>query len=195
MSAYQSLRTTYDTDGIIASEAYTALSRALEQAGPFAVLGGHTGGILSTVYNQDGTRLLTASYDGTARLWDAKGNLIAVLEGHTGSVNSAVFNQDGTRILTAGRDHTAILWDAEGNLLMVLEGHTGSVNSAVFNQDGTRILTASEDRTVGLWPIPDEMLVEAERRLRLVLSAEACQAYFTDFDPAFCAGWEEDTDS
>lgn len=51
-------------------------------------------------------RILTASSDGTARLWDQNGQPLATLKGHTGLVTSAVFSPDGTRILTASDDHT-----------------------------------------------------------------------------------------
>ena len=34
------------------------------------VLDGHTGGVSSVVFNQDGTLIATASDDGTARIWE-----------------------------------------------------------------------------------------------------------------------------
>ena len=63
----------------------------------------------------DGTHIVTASDDGTARLWDAtNGTEIKVLRGHDEYfVNSAVFSPDSTRILTASYDFTARLWDAK----------------------------------------------------------------------------------
>jgi WD40 repeat protein len=64
------------------------------------------------VFSPDGARILTASEDGTARLWDRDGKPLAILEGHTDVVKSAVFAPDGGRILTASFDHTARLWEA-----------------------------------------------------------------------------------
>ena len=50
------------------------------------------------------TRIVTASDDKTARLWDAAtGKEIAVLRGHEGYVRSAAFSPDGARIVTASR--------------------------------------------------------------------------------------------
>jgi WD40 repeat protein len=92
----------------------------------------------------DGKRILTASYDDTARLWDGNGRLLATLEGHTGAVINAVFSSDGSRVLTASNDYTARLWDGDGRLLATLEGHT-VVSSAVFSPDGGRILTDSSN--------------------------------------------------
>jgi WD40 repeat protein len=61
------------------------------------------------VFSPDGSRILTASDDHTARLWDV-GKWLATLEGHTGSVRRAVFSPDDSRILTASDDNTARLW-------------------------------------------------------------------------------------
>jgi WD40 repeat protein len=76
------------------------------------ILKGHTDSVISAVFAPDSGRILTASYDKTARLWDRDGEPLAVLEGHTGAVNSAVFAPDGGRILTASKDNTARLWEA-----------------------------------------------------------------------------------
>ena len=60
------------------------------------------------VFSPDGRRVLTASSDNTARLWEAEsGKLLADFQGHTGPVYNAVFNQDGRRVLTASSDKTA----------------------------------------------------------------------------------------
>jgi WD40 repeat protein len=64
------------------------------------------------VFASNGDRILTASWDETARLWDRDGKPLATLRGRAGSVNSAVFAPDGSRILTASGDGTARLWEA-----------------------------------------------------------------------------------
>jgi WD40 repeat protein len=117
------------------------------------VLRGHEGPVESAVFSPDGRRILTASWDRTARLWDAgTGAPVQVLRGHKGAVQSAVFSPDGRRILTASWDRTAWLWDAEtGAPGPVLRGHKGEVRSAVFSPDGRRVLTASPDGTARLW--------------------------------------------
>jgi TIR domain/WD domain, G-beta repeat len=115
------------------------------------ILLGHTGRINAAVYAPDGSRILTASDDSTARLWDSDGKLLAVLKGHTGRVNTAVFAPDGRRILTASDDSTARLWDRDGKALVTLQGHSSPVTTAVFAPDDGRILTGSSDGTARLW--------------------------------------------
>jgi hypothetical protein len=63
------------------------------------------------VFSPDGSRVVTASADNTARLWDANtGAGLAMLLGHEGEVHSAVFSPDGSRVVTASADNTARIW-------------------------------------------------------------------------------------
>ena len=110
---------------------------------------------LSAAFSPDGARVVTASLDYTARLWDvATGASLAVLQGHTRGVSSAAFSPDGARVVTACSDNTARLWDvATGASLAVLQGHTQTVTSAAFSPDGARVVTASWDNTARLWDV------------------------------------------
>jgi WD40 repeat protein/TPR repeat protein len=117
-----------------------------------AVLSGHGGNIRSATYSPDGTRIVTASLDKTARIWDARtGAQLAVLSGH-GSFNYSAYSPDGTRIVTALGDKTARIWDAvTGTQLAVLSGHSEWLSSAAYSPDGARIVTASQDKTARVW--------------------------------------------
>ena len=67
---------------------------------------------IDAAFSPDGARILTASADNTAKLWDAaSGKLIASFD-HQDTVRWAAFSPDGARILTASWDKTAKLWDA-----------------------------------------------------------------------------------
>ena len=76
-------------------------------------------------FSPDGTKVVTASHDRMARLWDAaSGKELAVLPGHEDEVWRAAFSPDGTKVVTASADGTARLWDAaSGKRLAVLQGH------------------------------------------------------------------------
>ncbi|MBC7507566.1 MAG: caspase family protein, partial [Ferruginibacter sp.] len=114
---------------------------------------GHTKNINEACFSPDGNKIVTASPDMTAKIWDVTtGLLLADLEGHTEDVNSALFSPDGKKIVTASADKTAKIWDATTGLLLAnLTEHAGAVNSAFFSPDGKKIVTASADRTAKIW--------------------------------------------
>jgi len=113
----------------------------------------HTDRVRSALFSSDGNRVVTASKDGTARVWDAAtGDVITIYSGHTDQLFSAAFSPDGNRVVTASADDTAQVWNATtGDPITALEGHTADVNSAMFSPDGARIVTASDDGTVRVW--------------------------------------------
>jgi len=118
-----------------------------------AVLSGHREYVISEAYSPDGARIVTASADNTARIWDARtGTQLAVLTGHSDHVGTARYSPDGTRIVTSSSDKTARIWDARtGAQLIVLSGHAEELNSASYSPDGTRIVTAAADKTARIW--------------------------------------------
>ncbi|XXT20325.1 protein kinase [Sorangium sp. So ce429] len=109
--------------------------------------------VMQARYGPDGRRIVTASWDRTARVWNADGTgEPLILRGHTDRVSSAAFSPDGKRIVTASDDKTARVWSADGaGEPLILRGHADRVSSAAFSPDGKRIVTASWDRTARVW--------------------------------------------
>jgi hypothetical protein len=73
--------------------------------------------VLAANFSPDGTRIVTASDDHTARIWDARtGAPIGQPLQHKDTVWAANFSPDGTRIVTASGDHTARIWDVAADV-------------------------------------------------------------------------------
>ena len=81
-----------------------------------AVLTGHTDTIEAVVFSPDNTVIATASFDRTARLWDAAtGQQLRILsgeQGHKGQVLAVDFSPDGEFLATGGADNVARVWQS-----------------------------------------------------------------------------------
>ena len=120
--ALEALRTKDTPPGQRLFEAEAALYNALlahHQLGTFR----HDAGVTWAAFSPKGDRIVTASYDKTARIWSVSdGSAIAVLKGHDGALERASFSPDGNRVVTAAHDITARIWDAKsGAQLSVLQ--------------------------------------------------------------------------
>src|SRR5271166_737493 len=91
---------------------------------------GHQASVYRGAFNPNGDRILTASADNTAKLWDAaSGKLIASFD-HQGTVRWLAFSPDGARVLTASWDKTAKLWDAATPVILAREVKESGGNAA-----------------------------------------------------------------
>jgi WD40 repeat protein len=133
---------------------FVALRQTQEQLADLEpILKGHTGAVLTVKFSPDSQRVLTASGDDTARIWDvATLKTVLTLEGHTDNVRSAVFDGSGTRVLTVSLDHTARLWNAQsGEALGEPMIHPDVVTSGTFSPDGDLVATGCRDGMVRIW--------------------------------------------
>jgi WD40 repeat protein len=141
---------------------------------------GHFGAVFTAAFSPDGKKIVTASYDLTARIWDVEsGEELHTLKGHTGhssGVNSAAFSPDGKKIVTTGSDglargpendanafaydHTLFpngigtvrIWDAEtGKEIHKLEGYKWGASNAAFSPDGKKVVANGGENYVLIW--------------------------------------------
>ena len=124
------------------------------------------GPLTGVAFSPDNQLVVTASMDGTARVWKADGSdrdHPVVLSGHTNYVTSAAFSPDSKHVVTTSRDKTARVWAADGSdrerpvvlraHTMSFDGHEAPVVDAAFSPDGKRVVTASWDKTARVWVV------------------------------------------
>ena len=115
------------------------------------ILGGHSGYVTAVAWSPDGHHILTASNDGTARIWDATTGDNTLTLTHTNSLSVVAWSPDGHHILTGSEDGTVRIWDAATGDNTLTLTHKASVTAVAWSPDARHILTASRDRTVRIW--------------------------------------------
>jgi WD40 repeat protein len=104
-------------------------------------------------FSPNGSLVATASWDKTARIWDATTGKELVVLKHDRNVKNVSISQDGKRVATASEDKTARIWDTTtGKELAVLK-HNRKVNHVSFGPDRKRVASVSEDRTARIWKV------------------------------------------
>jgi tetratricopeptide (TPR) repeat protein len=113
----------------------------------------HQGAVVHAAFSPDGSRVVTASEDSTARVWEAStGQPVSRPLKHQASVMHASFSPDGRRVVTASYDGTAQVWQVStGELAGVPLIHQGNVYDAAFSPDGRLVVTASRDGSARVW--------------------------------------------
>ncbi len=108
---------------------------------------------LQAHFSPDGSRIVTASVDNTARIWDGHtGEPLTPSLRHPDWVTCAQFSLDGRWVATGCRDGGVRLWNVQtGEPTGTVLRHDKYVNFLTFAPDGRRLLTGSEDMTAQVW--------------------------------------------
>ncbi|TMQ04800.1 MAG: hypothetical protein E6J91_42455, partial [Deltaproteobacteria bacterium] len=115
-------------------------------------LAGHTGSVQACAVTGDGRQVVSASSDGTLKLWDLeRGRLLRTLAGHGGPVWTCAVTPDG-RVVSGAADGTLKLWDLGGRALLTIAGHRADVLACAVTPDA-RAISASADGTLKVWEL------------------------------------------
>ena len=121
--------------------------------------------VVSISYAPGGNKLVTASQDSCALIWDVNTGRSTPIRNIGGIIYTAQFSPDGRSVLTTSSDNTAILWDAlEGTQSIPALKHDSRISAASFSPDGKYIVTSSIDGTVRIWDSADGLPLTAPIR-------------------------------
>jgi WD40 repeat protein len=190
------LLTAYDDARMSDDERYTKIDRVrvwdAHTGELVGALAGHTKAVNDARFNADGTRIVTASNDGTARIWDPRTlEQVCLLKGHDDEVRTAEFSPDGMRVVTSSKDRTARLWNVMTcSELGIVGDHRFELFSAFFDKQGIHLLTTSGDAIARLWSVPPsgkDLIALAEQIVPRCLTPEEREsASLTPEPPDWC---------
>lgn len=108
--------------------------------------------------------LATASFDGTAGIWDCQGDeehgqgeweCAGLLEGHENEVKSVAWSASGALLATCSRDKSIWIWDCENyedpECLSVMQEHSQDVKCVVWHPAEELLASGSYDDEIRLW--------------------------------------------
>jgi len=129
------------------------------------VCNGHSSRITAVAWSPLGTRIASASYDKSARIWDTTHGFREIIyRGHQDRVQAVAWSPDGKRIASASSDRTVQIWDAAtGSPIFTYYGHALPVLALAWSPDGARIASGGDDKTVQVWDVNSGMLIYTHR--------------------------------
>jgi telomerase protein component 1 len=118
---------------------------------------GHKGPVTAVGLSANGSNAISASLDGTARVWNLRsGACEQVLEGYRGFVSRAAIAADGAVAVTVdgtttGNEYRVRVWDlATGQCRRTLDCGGASYPSAAVTADGRLVVVSANDR-IWVW--------------------------------------------
>jgi hypothetical protein len=107
------------------------------------------------------TVLISASLDGTIKLWDfAQGNEKGTIE--VGSaVTQIVLYRENSLLAVAADDLVIRIYDIEAQrLVRIFRAHTNQISDMSFSSDGRQLVSGGMDGTVCVWDVPAGRLID-----------------------------------
>ena len=116
----------------------------------------HRGSVNSLVCNKNGTKVVSASSDGSCIVWDLhKGVRIHALFEST-VFKDVLFHPDESQYLTCGTNLKISYWDAyDGTAIRIIDGGYSEMTCLDIPPSGAIFVSGSADKTVRVWSYDD----------------------------------------
>ncbi len=123
------------------------------------LLAGHGGPITTASFSREGRYLVTASEDGTARIWDLKGKREPRrLGSRVSRIQALAVSVDGGRLAVASSNRARV-WRVDGGGEAIVLEHPRLISRIAFSPEGERLATASDDGLARIWSTESGALI------------------------------------
>lgn len=108
------------------------------------------GAIWSIAFFPDGKKLVAASKDRTAKIWDLQtGRASVTLSGHTSEIFAIAISPDGRLVATGSADRTIRFWNAANGLeIAMLKSVDNAIFALAFSPDGSKIAVSGKNAEI-----------------------------------------------
>ena len=114
LEAQQQLREITFSPQSLPWETASTLQTLLHQTHARNLLSGHTETVQAVAVSPDESLLVSASWDGTLKLWESNGQLIKTLDAHQGEVMAVDFHPSGKQFASVSWEGTVKIWNQQG---------------------------------------------------------------------------------
>ena len=122
---------------------------------------GHAGGIHGVEVTALNEIVVSASFDGSVKLWDFEERRLLHTFETASPVTQMQLNRDNSLLAVCCDDLKVRLYDVSSRrLVREFEGHTNRITDVCLSSDGRWALTASADRSLRIYDIPTARLID-----------------------------------
>lgn len=113
----------------------------------------HRGRVADIKINKSDTQAVSASYDGSAIIWDIKSYTRLMCLFQSTMFKQVLYHPEESQLLTAGSDRKITYWDCfDGQAIRNLDdAHEGEINSMAITKEGEHFVSGGNDKVVQLW--------------------------------------------
>ena len=122
---------------------------------------GHTGSIHGVEVTGLNEMVISASFDGSVKLWDFEERRLLHSFETASPVTQMQLNRDNSLLAVCCDDLKVRVYDVSSRrLVRVFQGHTNRITDVCLSGDGRWVITASADRSLRIYDIPTARLID-----------------------------------
>lgn len=128
-------------------------------------LRGHQFTVRTLSWTQDGSNIVSASEDGTVKLWDFEsGEAVLTLQYGSFPIFSASPSSKGGIVACGSYDGSVTVWRvSDGSIVRILKGHSDWVVDVSCHRNGLMIAGRSYNGKVNVWDVSSGDLIRSQR--------------------------------